>query len=235
MLRIVIFEQNQEIGHELFQTAQIAVRQSNTKCELSHTANPDKLIGNLVRDKKYYDVMILNAQDAVALGIARDLRKVNMNAAIIFANADHGELNDLLKYRPSALIDPNDAAQITDSLTFCIAEQLRCRRYFTIRNKEALFRVDFEDIYYIESRQRIAVMYVGSKVFEFYAKLGDIFKSLPQDLFVRCHQSYIVNMNHVRTLDKSARCFHMNSGEVIEISKANYTQVLAQFTTYLER
>ena len=235
MVRIVILEQDRERGYELFQNAQTAVRKSNTRCELSHTADLAKLRSNLVRDKKYYDVLILNAQDVAAMRIVRDLRKVNMTAAVIFTNADYGKLNELLKYRPSALIDPGDVDQVTESLAFCIAEQLHSRRYFTIRNKEALLRVDFEDISRIESRQRIAMMYAGGKVYEFYAKLGDIFQSLPQDLFVRCHQSHIVNMNQVRTLDKSGRCFHLNSGEIIEISKANYAQVLDRYTAYLER
>lgn len=235
MLRIVILEPDWECGYALFQTAQTVVRQSNAKCELSRTADAGKVGGNLLQDGKYYDVLILNAQDAAGLRIARELRKTNMTAAVIFTNADREDLKELLKLRPSALIDPRDAAQVNESLAYCIAEQLRSRRYFTIRSKEALLRVDFEDISHIESRQRIAVMYAGSKVYEFYAKLGDIFQSLPQDLFLRCHQSYIVNMAYVRTLDKSGRCFHLRSGEIIEISKANYAQVLDRYTAYLER
>lgn len=235
MLRVIIFEQDRESSYELFQTAQVAVRKCNVKCELTHTGDVAKLLGNLSQDKKYYDVLVFNAQDAIALRIARDLRKVNMTAAIIFTNLDNTKLNDLLKYRPSAMIDVRNSAQVTEALEFCIREQIQNRHYFTIRNKEALLRINFEDISHMESRQRIAVVYAGGKVYEFYAKLGDIYQSLPQDTFVRCHQSYIVNMNYVCALDKSARCFHLHSGEAIEISKANYAQTLTQYTAYLER
>lgn len=235
MLRIVILEPDRGCGYALFQTAQIAVRKCNVKCELSHTADAARLFQNLSQDKKYYDILLLNPQDTAALRIARELRRVNMTAAIMFTGMGSTSLNELLKFRPSAILESGDAAQLTDALTFCIGEQIRSKQYFTIRNKDALLRIHFEDISHIESRQRIAVMYAGGKAYEFYAKLGDIYPSLPQDVFVRCHQSYIVNMGYVRTLDKTARCFHLLSGETVEISKASYAQTLSQYTAYLKR
>ncbi len=235
MLRIVILESDREKAYALFQTAQVAVRKCNVKCELSHTKDYDKLSGNLAENKKYYDILIFNAQDENALRIAQSLRKVNMAAAILFTNGGSARLNDLLQYRPSAIINPQDQEEVIATLEFCIREQVRNTGYFTVRNKDALLRVNFDEISHIESRQRIAVMYAGSKVYEFYAKLGDIYQMLPQDLFVRCHQSYIVNMNLVRTLDKGSRSFHMQSGAIVEISKANYAQTLAQYEAYLEQ
>ena len=94
-------------------------------------------------------------------------------------------------------------------------------------------RIDCADILYIESRQRIVVLHTPRKMIEFYAKLTDVMQMLPQSGFARCHQSYIVNMEYVRELDKVNHCFTLHSGERIEISRSNYAQTVAQFEHFL--
>ena len=57
---------------------------------------------------------------------------------------------------------------------------------------------------------------------------------LPGDIFIRCHQSYIVNMDRVKILDKATRCFVMLSGDAIDISKSYYPSVLEEYEKYTE-
>ena len=93
-------------------------------------------------------------------------------------------------------------------------------------------RIDYGSIAYFESRQRIVVMHTHHQAIEFYAKLSEVFSSLPDSDFVRCHQSFVVNMNLVRTLDKANRLFVLNNGTTIEISKSQYPSVLAEYERF---
>ena len=106
--------------------------------------------------------------------------------------------------------------------------------HFTVKNKGSLLRIPFEEIYYFESRQRLAVLHTSRRTVEFYAKLSQVQEKLPQDEFLRCHQSFLVNMRAISRLDKSNRCFVLKTGAVIEISKANYTQAAARYEAFLE-
>ena len=57
---------------------------------------------------------------------------------------------------------------------------------------------------------------IGQKLSELQEEL----KEHPQ--FLRCHQSYVVNLEQVERLEDS--CFHMREGQLIPISRNFYKQ-----------
>lgn len=234
MLRIVILNQNAETAQRLFQTAQAVIRRLKLRCELFKTTDPQAPAAHLDENIGYYDILVLDAGYEPAVQLARSLRRRNLTASLVFTGAANDEIRELLRYRMTAEVDPQDLRQTVQALRYCCMEQMRSRQYFNIRSKDSILRVDFRDIRYIESRQRIAAVHTERKIIEFYAKLTDIESSLPQDDFIRCHQSYIVNMNHVGALDREERCFRLRSGGEVDISRSNYAQVLEQYTAFLE-
>lgn len=234
MIRIAILHPNREVSAGLFQIAQAVVKKLNLRCELFHTSDPSKIAQNILRDKKYYDILLLDPRDKAAMEIIAVLRRENLLASLIFTNLSSEQLKPMLKFRPSAVVDTTDLKQIVLALQHCCAEQSRLQCYFTIRNKGELLRIDCADIIYIESRQRVAVLHTTRKVIEFYAKLTDVLTLLPQHSFLRCHQSYIVNLEHIRELDKINHSFRLRSGETIEISRSNYAQAAERFAVFLE-
>ena len=60
-----------------------------------------------------------------------------------------------------------------------------------------------------------------------YAKEVDIEKYLNIDIFVRCHNSFIVNFEKVRRFDRSE--FIMRNGESVSISRSRYSEVKERF------
>ena len=49
-----------------------------------------------------------------------------------------------------------------------------------------------------------------------------LLEAVPDGVFLRCHQSYLVNLEQVERLEDS--CFHMKDGQVIPISRNFYKQ-----------
>ena len=233
MIRIAILHRNREVSAGLFQIAQAVVKKLNVRCELFHTSDASRILQNVSQNNKYYDILLLDPQDAAATEIVTLLRRENLLCSLIFTNVPSERIKPLLKYRPSAVVDTTDLKQIVLALQHCCVEQSCLQHFFTIRNKGELMRIDCADILYIESRQRIVVLHTPRKMIEFYAKLTDVMQMLPQSGFARCHQSYIVNMEYVRELDKVNHCFTLHSGERIEISRSNYAQTVAQFEHFL--
>lgn len=73
-----------------------------------------------------------------------------------------------------------------------------------------------EDILYAESDRRNVVVHTNSAEHRTYAKLSDILGQLP-DNFVRCHQSYVVNLDYVARL--GAETVTLSSGKSIPVSR----------------
>lgn len=82
--------------------------------------------------------------------------------------------------------------------------------------------VSFSKIVYMESEKRLSHIYVNGceKPYDTYAKLDDIQNNLDNG-FIRCHKSYIVNVNHIKSIEKD--CFILKDGKGIPISKAMHS------------
>lgn len=237
MLRVVVFVGDAEKSQKIFKVAQEAVRKVNVKCELTYAKDAQKIIDNLEITSSYYDVYVFNALNEECEKLARRIRSVNLTSTIIYLSDNKMEnVLNIVKFRPSRVIFSNGkASEIVDSIRFACYEQLHFKPYFTIKNKDSVMRIPHDSITYFESSQRKVTLCTRKKVFEFYAKLSDVLTLLPQDQFVKCHQSFVINLAKVKELDKVNRCVKMISGEVIEISKSNYQQVVAQYNEYIER
>ena len=78
------------------------------------------------------------------------------------------------------------------------------------------YSVAVSDIRYIQSRKRICEIVTQQDVFTTYLKISHIENNLTS-AFIRCHQSYLVNMGYVSDLCKNQ--FVLTNGETVPISK----------------
>ena len=73
-----------------------------------------------------------------------------------------------------------------------------------------------EDILYVESDRRNVIVHTRTATHRAYAKLADILDQLPPH-FVRCHQSYAINLDNVSRLE--AESVTLSSGEAVPVSR----------------
>ena len=62
-----------------------------------------------------------------------------------------------------------------------------------------------------------------------YMKMDELEKILPE-YFLRCHKSYIVNMNQILSL--SSEGIVLESGKKLPVSRAKYREAKRRFLTY---
>ncbi len=235
MIRAVIYTGDSEKSKLLFKISHDAVRAANVGCELSFKEDVMQIMKNLAITPNYYDVIILDSADSSCIKLASAIRKSNLNATVIFVAADEKNIMSLIKFRPSGIItDISDEEQVKRIVRFACYEQMHFRPCFTVRNKDSVMRIPYDSISFFESNQRKIMLNTDKHKIEFYGKLNDIISILPGDQFSRCHQSFIVNLSKVKNLDKVNRCFLLNSGAYIEISKSHYSQVLAHYDEYTQ-
>lgn len=72
------------------------------------------------------------------------------------------------------------------------------------------------DIVYIQSRKRICEIFTEQRVYKTYLKISDLDKELTES-FIRCHQSYIVNLNFTDKLNKNQLI--LKNGDNIPVSR----------------
>ena len=74
----------------------------------------------------------------------------------------------------------------------------------------------------------------NDKRYYFAAKLDHIAEQLSSD-FIRCHQSYLVNMHMIRQFDSKNHTFWLQSNEEIPISRRAYKETKECYEMFLNK
>lgn len=102
---------------------------------------------------------------------------------------------------------------------------------YSVKNRNNIIYIPYNDIEYIESNNSKCVLHhVDGRLYNIYKKLADIEAELDGKSFLRCHQSYIINMSKVRTMTDY---FRLHSGTIIPIRIRNINDIRKAYLDYI--
>lgn len=166
------------------------------------------------------------------INLTKRLQKQNTHLKVIFITGYVEYAQDIFSCQPIGFllkpVQPEKLLAALESATHAIAAEQKS--YLVIQHKSTLTRIRFRDIMYAESVGRILYIHEAEQCTEYYEKLNNLETQLPPS-FVRCHQSYIVNMEYVRSMTN--KCFFLLNGVMISISKAYSKAVKDTYYHYL--
>lgn len=96
-----------------------------------------------------------------------------------------------------------------------------------IRSEGRIITVQEDDILYIDRFERKARVFCKDAVYSVSSSPAKIIPADPGSMFIRCHQGYWVNINHVKVLDHNE--FILDNGTHIPISRSYSSQARARF------
>lgn len=91
--------------------------------------------------------------------------------------------------------------------------------------------VDFDDILYIERNKRTTFVKCKNICYKTSEKLDSIAARLDENLFVRCHNSFIVNMSAIRQYKDEK--FILHTGESLTITRTYKKTAVNKFLDYI--
>ncbi|MBF8807638.1 MAG: response regulator transcription factor [Enterococcus lacertideformus] len=195
------------------------------------TTNPDDILESIAinRDDKsifFLDVDLKREITGIKLGL--EIRKRVRDATIAFVTT-HAELAYLtFMYKVEAIdyITKDDTvhfeSRIREVLDVvmerykAIAESSDSR--YTIQEGENFYTLEVGSTLYFESSptpNKISVVLMDRQL-DFYGKIKDL--PLLSSKFIRCHQSYVVNIDYVIKVDSKKRIAYMSNGDECLIS-----------------
>lgn len=150
----------------------------------------------------HFDILFLDIfmEGMSGVEVARRIRLSDPNMFIIFVSSSNDfyrESYDL--YAFNYLIKPLKMDKVTEVLHRAI--------YYLNKDSDQVVRFSFNNSFHIVRCSQLLYMSSDKHVVNFhlidgeclksYGKLDDFVSQLPLENFVRCHQSYIVNLKHV--------------------------------------
>ena len=152
----------------------------------------DNLLDDIEVELLFLDI-IMNG-----MKIARKLRDIQFKAPIIFltAHADYA-VESYEVYVAGCLLKPYD----TNKLTLLLDEVLQrsVQKRIAVKVKKQHRYLEINDIMYVESDKHVLNIHLkDSRVIQTTEKLSELEKTINSKRFIRCHQSYLVNMDYIK-------------------------------------
>lgn len=198
MLNFILCDDNQNILNRLHKMIESILINKNLSGQVAYsTTNPDNFIDYI--NKNPFDVVILDIDlksDLSGMDLANIIRKRNKKAYIIFTTAHLEYILVAYKYKTfDFLAKPitierleETIIRLFDDVTTDIANFLR------IGNRKDF--INCNDVYFIQKQGKRAIFKTSEGDIIINCSFSEILERLPKN-FVRCHKSYIANMDKV--------------------------------------
>ncbi|MCM8710102.1 LytTR family DNA-binding domain-containing protein [Clostridium sp. SYSU_GA19001] len=97
------------------------------------------------------------------------------------------------------ILKPYSENRIVDTLNRlenCAAIKCSNNKISLWKNNK-LYVLNVNDIYYCQSNEHDVFVYTKDEQYKITSSISDFYKRLPQDIFFKCHRSYIVNIDKI--------------------------------------
>lgn len=203
----------------------------NNTVEFLFYADLNELYKSMINNRKKADILILQASLS-NFEFANELRKIDRNCIIIYPAKDMTHILEAFESMPMAYVVAGSSLKLSDALKKAAEYLENSPEEIYFETKSRMLKYSLQNIDYFESRYRIVdIVEQNGATESITSRLDDVEARLPASFF-RCHQSFLVNMDNIKSIDKSNRMVYFNSGQSVPSSKNLFTAFLNEYRKY---
>lgn len=194
------------------------------------------LVNHYQNQGTFFDIIFLDIYMNGKTGIttARQIRKYDLNCKIIFITSSTKDALESFEVFPfNYLTKP-----LSKSTFFAVfgkaivTTQKENQKSLFFKTGSSIQKIYYKDILYIESSGRALHLHtIQNKVYTYTAKLDIIQNQMNDERFLRCHKSYLVNMDHISRVENYS--FLLINDQEIAIVQRNFAHIKSIFYDYL--
>lgn len=164
---------------------------------------------------------------------ARTIREKDADCMLVFATTseDHA-MESYGVYAAGYLLKPYTAARLGEAMDWCMENMLPLAQTVEIMSEREKVQLSLGEITFIEVYGREAVFHTTGKTYSTNRSLTELEQELPED-FLRCHRSYIVNMNHIARAEQ--KDFALKDGTLVPVSIEGGGKIKQKFFDWMFR
>ena len=207
MLNFMLCDNNVAYLNTLEKALNKLIIKNNFCADIGFKSDDVSKVSNYIRDNSV-DVIFL---DASGIDIAKKIREYNKSMYIIFITSR--------KEYTSLAFEVKAFDYLPKKLSIDRLEKTLVRLFDDIKSSSNTFIplnnktfINQDDVYYIKKDGMKAVVKTYNNTFETYSSFNKLFEKLP-DNFVRCHKSYIANINNISRIELGDSLVFFNDNE----------------------
>lgn len=227
MLKVAICDDVFEICSELENIIMDFQKQSGVELSVDIFFSGEGLI-NYIKNGNNFDLIFLDIElgkiNGVEVGhFIRD-KMEDYITKIVYISSKNGYDRQLLDVQPLHFLSkPLDKNMVVDDIKLAIKIIGIENNTFSFNIGSETETVPFKDIIYFECSGRQMKLISFNNIFCFYGTIASVLSNIPKDIFMVPHRSYIVNYDHVKSINRSE--IKMCNGDIIPISRLKLKEI----------
>ena len=189
---------------------------------------------NAVRNGEDADIIFLdiNMDDIDGLSVAKKIREHMDDVPIVLVTAFMNYALDGYKVRASRFLIKDDLDKTFNECMDDICGEIRKKsKYITFSCVEGEIRLKVSDIILIETFGHKNMIKMSNQTYQIYEKLNVLEEQLRGYGFLRTHNSFLVNMMHIRGINSYV--LTLDNGRQIPVPQARYKQVRQEYALFV--
>ncbi len=190
-----------------------------------------ELLNNYPKD---LDILIMDIQMKIVNGMdtAKKIREFDQNLEIIFMTSFSEFMQEGYEVKAYRyILKPINERKISKNILPCIDEVMKKKKnYLSINVKNYIDRIKIDSIVYIETARPNILIYTHDNMYTTKMTISKIEKILSEYGFFRCHNSYIVNLKLIESMNGNTVVV---KGKNIPISKYRVKDLKLAITNIL--
>ena len=206
MLSFVLCDDNSSILDRLDKILDSIFIKHNIDAEVSYTDTKPEDVLSYMKDNTV-NVLFLDIDlksNMSGIDLASQIRKVNKQVYVIFTSAHLEYILIAYKCKTFDFIPKPISLERVEETILRLMDDInnggKKNTFIRIDNKNTIINQD--SINFIKKDGMKLVFYTDTRVYEAYSSFNKIATSLPQN-FVRCHKSYIANINKIADIQSN--------------------------------
>lgn len=233
MLNFVICDDNLNILDRLEKMLDTIFCKNDFEAQVAFSSDNTEEVLNYISSNKV-DVAMLDINlksNKTGIELAKEIRKINKNIYIIFTTG-HLEYA-MIAYKVKTfdyIAKPINYDRLEETIIRLFEDVTSVpKRYLKIDNKNTL--VDESEVQYIKRDGMKLVFHTNSRNYDTYSSFNKFQDKLPEN-YIRCHKSYIANINQIKDVEPVSGTITFKSGDTCDIGPKYKSDLMEVLNNY---
>lgn len=174
--------------------------------------------------------ILMNGINGISL--ARILRKKGSDAAIVFTTYSKSYYAEAFAVGAlHYLVKPLKEQDVREGLDRCLRQVGEVERYIEVIINRENRRILCTEIIWAESRDKVCELHLKYGNFRTYLRLDTLEQKLGESRFLRCHRSFLVNMDYIARVEKGF--FYMYDESKIPMKQDQKAKIRGTYENYI--
>lgn len=208
--------------------------QQNVDFSVVSFSTAEALLSSLQKQCTAFHLLLLDIRLVRENGVelAAYLREIHIDCSIIYITSYEEYMPDSFATRPlDYLIKPVDEKKLAKAVDWDLRRNYRPQQ-ITLPVKGGFRKAAVRDILYGEAVNHKSAVYLPGEAVPVNLSFRDLLSRLPADTFCRCHNSFVVNLEHVHK--RTAHGLLLDTGAELPVSRTYQQEVAKRFVASLQ-